>query len=118
MNSTVRSLLMFVGVGALAVAVALFVIRREAKREAMESSAPTMISTEQRARLRQTAVAAAAKALALQLAEEKTLYETEKREDDLRELAELSHEMRLLRIDLQHRAALVEIDKKYPPEKP
>jgi hypothetical protein len=52
------------------------------------------------------------------LAEEKEAYALEKKEAQFPELAELSHEVRLMRINLEHQTALATIDEKYPPPNP
>ena len=49
---------------------------------------------------------------------ERLAYERAKQEEAIAELAELGHEVRLLRIDLDFKSVLAGIDKRYPPPHP
>lgn len=68
--------------------------------------------------LRIAAIDAAQKVYQVMLETERLAFEREKQEADFAELAELSHEVRMLRIDLEHKTTLAGIDKKYPPARP
>ena len=68
--------------------------------------------------LRIAAVDAAKRAHQVSLETERVTYEQEKKAAEFPEIAELSHTVRTLRIDLEYQTTLAGIDKQYPPPNP
>ncbi|MEO7412023.1 MAG: hypothetical protein ABIZ81_01585 [Opitutaceae bacterium] len=114
MKPIIRSILTPFAVAAAAGLVAWLVIQYQEKKSRESAGGPVVVEGDVLA-LRREAIDAAKKAYKVTLEAERIAYEKEKRESDLAELAELSHEVRILRIDLEHNTALAAIDKKYPP---
>lgn len=103
---------------ALAAALAWCWFRWEDRRVASDAARNRRAMKTDVLGLRLAAIDATQKVYQVMLETERQAFEREKQEAEFAELAELSHEVRLLRIDLEHKTALAAIDKKYPPARP
>lgn len=118
MKTWLRSILTPIALLALAALLAWLLIEREQRvAQQRNASDPSAVGVNIYA-LRIGAVDAAKKAYQVMLETERLAYEREKNEADIPELADLSHEVRLLTIELEHKKTLAGIDKRYPPPKP
>lgn len=118
MKPLLRSLFAPVAVIALAGVLAWWFIQREDRHAASGAARNQAAAKENILTLRIAAIDAAEKIYQVMLETERLAFEREKREAEFAELAELSHEVRMLRIDLEHKTSLAAIDKKYPPAHP
>ena len=115
MKPILRSLLAAVAVLGLAAILAWGFIQRQDRTARSNATKNLESSRQNRLALRLVAVDAAKKDYQVSLEAERIAFEQEKRESDFEEIAILSHEVRLLRIELEYKTALAAIDKRYPP---
>jgi hypothetical protein len=118
MKPLLRPLLAPVAVVALAGVLAWLFIQREDRQAGLSAAKDQVAAKENILALRIAAIDEAQKIYQVMLETERIAFEREKQEAEFAELAELSHEVRLLRIDLEHKTTLAAIDKKYPPAHP
>ena len=118
MKPIIRSILTPIAIAASAWALGSLFIRQQEKKSTQENASESVAFKDNILAMRTEAIDAAKKAYKVMLEAERIAYVQEKKESDFAELAELSHEVRMLRIDLEHRTALSAIDKKYPPPYP
>ena len=114
MNSLLRSIFTPVAVLASAAVLAWLFIRHEQRQQVTDRVA---VKADLLA-LRIAAVDAAKKAHQVMLETERIAYERAKQEEAIAELADLGHEVRLLRIEIDFKSVLAGIDKRYPPPNP
>jgi hypothetical protein len=118
MKTLLRSILLPMAVLAVAGLLAWTFIRWEDRRARSSVVKDNAVAKEDILTLRIAAIDSAQRIYQVSLETERIAYEREKQEAEFAELAELSHEVRLLRIDLEHKTTLAAIDKKFPPAHP